>query len=136
MIRNDLGYWKTLKFTTNKRKESVADVGNFEIAERRIDFGDADQRRKESGIYGPTKFHCWTAPSGHKRSSWLSIPGSDPVDPWKKSLSSYEVLGQTYFLVRDRIEKRRVYETGTRFTMNPVAEESPLINRIGSRTFK
>ena len=50
MIWNDLGYWKTLKFTTNKRKESVADVGNFEIAERRIDFGDADQRRKESGI--------------------------------------------------------------------------------------
>ena len=58
------------------------------------------------------------------------------LDPRKKSLSSYEVLGHTYFLVRDRIEKRRVYETGTRFTMNPVAEESPLINRIGSRTFK
>ena len=54
MIWNDLGYWKTLKFTTNKRKESVADVGNFEIAERRIDFGDADQRRKESGIHGRT----------------------------------------------------------------------------------
>ena len=51
-------------------------VRNFEIAERRIDFGDADQRRK--------------------------------------SMSSYEVLGQTYFLVRDRIEKRRVYETGNR----------------------
>lgn len=43
-----------MKFTTNKRKESVADVGNFEIAERRIDFGDADQRRKESGIHEPT----------------------------------------------------------------------------------
>ena len=54
MIWNDLDYWKTLKFTTNKRKESVADVGNFEIAERRIDFGDADQRRKELGIYGQT----------------------------------------------------------------------------------
>ena len=54
MIWNDLGYWKTLKFTTNKRKESVADVGNFEIAERRRDFGDADQRRKESGINGRT----------------------------------------------------------------------------------
>ena len=80
-----------MKFTTNKRKESVADVGNFEIAERRIDFGDADQRRK--------------------------------------SMSSYEVLGQTYFLVRDRIEKRRVYETGNRMTMMTVAEGSPLVNR-------
>ena len=56
--------------------------------------------------------------------------GHRSLDPRNKSLSSYEVLGQTYFLVRDRIEKRRVYETGTRFTMNPVAEESPLINRI------
>ena len=48
---NDLEFWETFKFTTNKRKESVADVGNFEIAERRIDFGDADQRRKDSRIH-------------------------------------------------------------------------------------
>ena len=128
-MQNDLDYWKTLKFTTNKRKESVADVGNFEIAERRIDFGDADQRRKESGIHEPTTIRL---PLVVRRGRL----GYRYVDPWNKSLSSYEVLGQTYFLVRDRIEKRRVYETGTRFTMNPVAEESPLINRIGSRIFK
>ena len=53
-------------------------IGDFEIVERKLDFGNAEQRRK-------TK-------------------------------SSYDVLGQTFFLIRDRFEKKKIYPT-----------ESPLV---------
>ena len=48
-------------------------VGDFEIVERRLDFGNAEERRKTQ--------------------------------------SSFEVLGQTYFLIRDRFEKKKIYPT-------------------------
>ena len=70
-----------MKFTTNKRKESVADVGNFEIAERRIDFGDADQRRKESGINGRANVPL-EYPSSKKENIFV-------LDIWIPEISHY-----------------------------------------------
>ena len=67
-----------LGFIGSNQKTNL--VGDFEIEERKLDFGNAEQRRK-------TK-------------------------------SSFEVSGQSFFLIRDRFEKKKIY---------PTAEESPAI---------
>ena len=58
-----------LGFIGSNQKTNL--VGDFEIEERKLDFGNAEQRRK-------TK-------------------------------SSFEVLGQTFFLIRDRFEKKNQF---------------------------
>ena len=77
--------------TPSGGRKSIAHVGDFDIAERRTDFGSDDARRK--------------------------------------SLSSYEVLGQTYFLIRDRVEKKKVYLTGAEVNTESNPHRSPVMER-------
>ena len=62
-----------LGFSRRKVVLESSVVGDFEIVERRLDFGNAEQRRK--------------------------------------TRNAFEILGQTYFLIRDRVDTKKIYTT-------------------------